>query len=72
MRNKFQILKKDIYANLDILLLSETKKQRPKIIHYRNYKNFENDNFREDLKNYWSLILQMLQNIYVWKLQFYD
>ena len=26
------------------------KKQRPKIIHYRNYKNFENDNFREDLK----------------------
>ena len=72
MRNKFQILKKDIYANLDILQLSETKKQRPKIIHYRNYKNFENDNFREDLKNYWSLILQMLQNIYVWKLQFYD
>ena len=26
------------------------KKQRPKIIDYRNYKNFENDNFREDLK----------------------
>ena len=26
------------------------KKQRPKIIHYKNYKNFENDNFREDLK----------------------
>ena len=26
------------------------KKQRPKIIHYRNCKNFENDNFREDLK----------------------
>ena len=26
------------------------KRQRPKIIHYRNYKNFENDNFREDLK----------------------
>ena len=26
------------------------KKQRPKIIHYRNYKNFENGNFRQDLK----------------------
>ena len=26
------------------------KKQRPKIIHYRDFKNFENDNFREDLK----------------------
>ena len=26
------------------------KKQRPKIIHYRNYKNLEDDNFREDLK----------------------
>ena len=26
------------------------KKQRPKIIHYRNYKNFENDNFRQNLK----------------------
>ena len=26
------------------------KKQRPKIIHYRNYRNFENDNFRQDLK----------------------
>ena len=25
------------------------KKQRFKIIHYRNYKNFENDNFRQDL-----------------------
>ena len=26
------------------------KKQRSKIIHYRNYKNFENGNFRQDLK----------------------
>ena len=26
------------------------KKQKPKIIHYRNYKNFENDNFRQGLK----------------------
>ena len=26
------------------------KKQRPKIIHYRNYKNFDNGNFRRDLK----------------------
>ena len=26
------------------------KKQRPKIIHYRNYKNFENGNFRQDLR----------------------
>ena len=50
MKNKFQILEKDIYANLDILLLLETKKERPKIIHYRNYKNFENNNFCEDLK----------------------
>ena len=26
------------------------KKQRPEIIHYRNYKNFENSNFHQDLK----------------------
>ena len=26
------------------------KRQRPKIIHDRNYKNFENNNFRQDLK----------------------
>ena len=26
------------------------KKQRPKIIDYRNYKNLENDNFRQDFK----------------------
>ena len=26
------------------------KKQRPKITHYRNHKNFENGNFRQDLK----------------------
>ena len=26
------------------------KKQRPKMIHCRNFKNFENDNFRQDLK----------------------
>ena len=25
MRNKFQFLEKDVYANLDILLISETK-----------------------------------------------
>lgn len=25
-------------------------KKRPKIIHYKNYKNFENNNFRQDLK----------------------
>ena len=37
------------------------KKQKPKIIHYRNYKNFENVNFRQNLKKkYWSLMLQML------------
>ena len=28
------------------------KKERPKIIYYRNYKNFENDSFRQDLKVY--------------------
>ena len=27
------------------------KKHRTKIIHYRDYKNFENDTFRQDLKN---------------------
>ena len=26
------------------------KKRRPKTIHYRNYKNFENDTFWQDLK----------------------
>ena len=26
------------------------KKERPKIIYYRNYKNFENDSFCQDLK----------------------
>ena len=26
------------------------KKQTPKIIHYRNYKNFEKGNFRQELK----------------------
>ena len=25
-------------------------RKRPKIIHYKNYKNFENNNFRQDLK----------------------
>ena len=26
------------------------EKQKPKIIHYKNYKNFESDNFHQDLK----------------------
>ena len=37
-------------SNFLILVVTFYQKQRPKIIHYRNYKNFENDNFREDLK----------------------
>ena len=31
-------------------LKTSYKKQRPKIIHYRNYKHFENNNFHQDLK----------------------
>ena len=38
------------FRKLVVTALKTYKKQRPKIIHYRNYKNFENDNFREDLK----------------------
>ena len=40
----------DFHKLLDTVLKTFYKKQRPKIIHYRNYKNFENKNFREDLK----------------------
>ena len=38
------------FHKLVVTVLKIYKKQRPKIIHYRNYKNFENDNFRQDLK----------------------
>ena len=38
------------FHKLVVTVLKTYKKQRPKIIHYRNYKNFENDNFRQDLK----------------------
>ena len=40
----------DFHKLVVTVLKTFYKKQRPKIIHYRNYKNFENDNFREDLK----------------------
>ena len=35
-----------------VVTISKTfyKKQRPNIIHYRSYNNFENDNFHQDLK----------------------
>ena len=33
-----------------VTVLKTYKNRRPKIIHYRNYKNFENGNFRQDLK----------------------
>ena len=32
------------------VLKSFCRKQRPKMIHCRNFKNFENDNFGQDLK----------------------
>ena len=40
----------DFHKLVVTVLKTFYKKQRPKIIHNRNYKNFENDNFREDLK----------------------
>ena len=40
----------DFHKLVVTVLKTFYKKQRPKIIHYRNYKNFENDNFRQDLK----------------------
>ena len=45
----------DFHKLLVTVLKTFYKKQRPKIIYYRNYKNFENDNFRQE-----RLILQML------------
>ena len=38
----------DFHKLVVTVLKTFYKKQRPKIIHYRNYKNFESDNFRED------------------------
>ena len=40
----------DFHKLVVTILKTFRKKQRPKTIHYRNYKNFENDNFRQDLK----------------------
>ena len=40
----------DFHKLVVTVLKTFYKKQRPKIIHYRNYKNFENGNFRQDLK----------------------
>ena len=40
----------DLHKLVVAVLKNFYKKQRPKIIHYRSYKNFENDNFRQDLK----------------------
>ena len=39
----------DFHKLVVTVLKTFYKKQRPKITHYRNYKNFENDNFRQDL-----------------------
>ena len=39
----------DFHKLVVTVLKTFYKKQRPKIIHYRNYKNFENGNFRQDL-----------------------
>ena len=33
-----------------VTVLKTYKNQRPKIIHYRSYKNFEDNNFCQDLK----------------------
>ena len=38
------------FHELVVTVLKIYQKQRPKIIYYRNYKNFENENFRQDLK----------------------
>ena len=40
----------DFYKLVVTVLKTFYKKQRPKITHYRNYKNFENNNFRQDLQ----------------------
>ena len=40
----------DFHKLVVTVLKTFYKKQRPKIAHYRNYKNFENDNFRQDLQ----------------------
>ena len=40
----------DLHKLVVTVLKNFYKKQRAKIIHYRNYKNFENDNFRQDLE----------------------
>ena len=39
----------DFHILVVTVLKTFYKKQRPKTIHYRNYKNFENGNFRQDL-----------------------
>ena len=38
----------DFHKLVVTVLKSFYKKQRPKIIYYRNFKNSENDNFRQD------------------------
>ena len=40
----------DFHNPVVTILKTFYKKQRPKIIHYRNYKNSENDNFRQDFR----------------------
>ena len=40
----------DFHKLVITVLKTFYKKQRPKIIYYRNFKNFGNDNFRQDLK----------------------
>ena len=40
----------DFHKLVVTVLKTFYKKQRPKIIHDRNYKNFENNNFRQDLE----------------------
>ena len=40
----------DFHKLVVAVLKTFYKKQRPKIIHYRDYKNLENGNFRQDLK----------------------
>ena len=40
----------DLHKLVVTVLKTFYKKHRTKIIHYRDYKNFENDNFRQDLK----------------------
>ena len=40
----------DFHKLVVTVLKTFYKRERPKIIHYRNYQNFENNNFRQDLK----------------------